>query len=59
MSNSAPIEKAWFMVPIEYSPNGKDIMTPIEYTSMVYSPNGKLMFLWNIFFQRGNDHGKI
>ena len=24
-----------------YKPEGKDIMTPIKYTLMVYSPNGK------------------
>ena len=28
-----------------YGPDGKDIMAPIEYTLMVYSPNGKGMVL--------------
>ena len=31
MFNIAPTEKAWFMVPMEYSPNGKEIIAPIEY----------------------------
>ena len=39
------MEKAWFMVPMEYNPNGKDIMTSAEYTLMVYSDNGKIMVL--------------
>ena len=39
------MEKAWFMVPMEYNPNGKDIMASAEYTLMVYSDNGKIMVL--------------
>ena len=35
------MEKAWFMAPMEFSPNGKGIAAPMEYTLMVYSPNGK------------------
>ena len=29
------------MATVEHKPKGKDIMTPIKYTLMVYSPNGK------------------
>ena len=43
--NIAPIEKAWFMAPMEYIPNKKGIMVPIEYALMVYSPNRKGMVL--------------
>ena len=43
--NIAPMEMTWFMVPVEYIPNGKGIIIPIEYTLMVYSPNGKVMVL--------------
>ena len=39
------MEKAWFMAQMEYSPNGKDIMTPMEYITKVNSPNGKSMVL--------------
>ena len=35
------MEKAWFMAPMEYSPNRKGITAPMEHTLMVYSPNGK------------------
>ena len=35
------MEKARFMAPMEYSPHGKAIMAPMEYTLMTYSPNGK------------------
>ena len=52
------MEIAWFMVPVEYIPNGKGIIIPIEYTLMVYSPNGKVMVLWKIVFQSGNGLGK-
>ena len=54
----APTEKAWFMAPMEYSPNGKCIMAPMEYTLKVYSPKGKGMLLRRIVFQSGNSHGK-
>ena len=37
--NIAPREKAWFMVPMEYKPNGKGIMAPIKYILIIYSPN--------------------
>ena len=40
-----------FMAPMEYSPNGKGIMTPMEYTPMVYSPSGKGIALWKIVFE--------
>ena len=33
--NIAPLEKAWFMAPMEYSPNGKGIMVPTEFSPMV------------------------
>ena len=50
------MEKAWFMVPVENNPDGKDIMTSIEYTHIVYRNlkwknhdgkiyNGKIMVL--------------
>ena len=43
---------------MEYSPNGKRIMAPMEYTLMVYSSNGKGMVLYNILFWSGNGHSK-
>ena len=46
----SPMEKAWFMAPMEYSPFGRDIMAPMDYTPMVNSPNGKGMVLWKIVF---------
>ena len=52
------MEKTWFMAPMEYSPMEKDIMAQMEYTLMVYSPNGKGMVLWKIVFRSGNRHGK-
>ena len=45
------MEKAWFMVPMEYSPNGKVIMAPREYTPMVYSPKLKTWFYERLFFE--------
>ena len=56
--NLAPIEKAWFLALMEYSPNGKRIMALMEYILMVYSSNGKGMALYNILFWSGNGHGK-
>ena len=44
------MEKTWFMAPMEYSPSGKDIMAPMNYTLVVNSPNGKGMVLWKIVF---------
>ena len=41
-----------------YGPNGKGIMASMEYILIIYSPNGKDMDLWNIFFPSGNRHGK-
>ena len=38
------MEKTWFMAPVEYNTNGKD-MTPMEYTLTVYSPNRKCLVL--------------
>ena len=55
--NMTPMKKAWFMAPIEYSSNGKD-MVPMKYNLLVYSPNGKGMVLWKVVFGRGNRHGK-
>ena len=46
------MEKVWFMAPTEYNPSGKDIMTPMEFTLIVYSPNGKCMVSWKIAFRR-------
>ena len=33
-------------------------LASMEYTPMVYSPNGKGMVLWKILFWSGNGHGK-
>ena len=57
-SNLAPVEKAWFMVPMEYSPSGKGIMGLMEYIPMVDSPSGKRYVLWKVLFQSGHGHGK-
>ena len=54
----APIEKAWFFTPMDYSPNEKGIMAPMEYKPTVYSPNGKSMVSWKILFWCGNGHIK-
>ena len=43
--NIAHIEKAKFMMQMEYSPNGKGIMALREYSLVVYIPNGKGMVL--------------
>ena len=40
----APMEKAYFIVPMEYSPNGKDIIARMEYILIAYSPN--CFFKW-------------
>ena len=42
------MEKAWFMVPMEYSPSGKYIIAPLENTLKVFRPNRKGMDLWKI-----------
>ena len=52
------MEKTWFMAPVEYNPNGKDIMAPMEYILMVHSPNGKGIVLRKTVFGRDNCHGK-
>ena len=52
------MEKASFLAPVEYSPNGKGIMAPVEYTPFVYSSSGKGTVLWKIHFRSGNGHGK-
>ena len=39
------MEKAWFMVPMEYSPSGKYIIAPLENTLKVFGPNRKGMDL--------------
>ena len=49
-------ENAWFMAPMEYNRQRKDIMTPMENTLMVYSPNGKGVVLWKIPFRSVNRH---
>ena len=41
-----------------YGPNGKGIMASLEYTLIIYNPNGKSMGLWNIVFSSGNRHVK-
>ena len=56
--NIGPIVKAWFMAPMEYSPNREGIMTAMGYIPMIYSPNGKGMVLWKIIFRSGNGLGK-
>ena len=55
--NVTPMWKGWFMPPMEYSPNGKDMMA-MEYMPKFDSPNGKGMVLWKILFQNGNSHVK-
>ena len=52
------MEKAWFMAPMEYGPNGTDIMAPMDYTPMVNSPNEKGMVLWKIVIWSCKHHGK-
>ena len=37
------MENAWSQALMEYNPNTKGIMAPMEYTLMVYSPNRKGM----------------
>ena len=43
--NLAPMEKVWFLAPLEHSHNGKDIVVPMKHIFMVYSPKGKDMVL--------------
>ena len=43
--NLAPMEKAWLLVPMVYSPNGKSIMARMEHILMVYSLNEQGMVL--------------
>ena len=50
--------KGMIFTPIEYSPNEKGIMAPMEYKPMFYSPNGKSMVSWKILFRNGNGHIK-
>ena len=58
MFNTIPMEKAWFMVPIEYNHNGKNIMVPMKYILIIYSLDWKGMVLWKIVFEIGNLHGE-
>ena len=51
------MEKA-FMVPMEYSTNGKDIMAPMKCILIVFSPNWKCMVLWKTVFEIGSGHGE-
>ena len=44
------MENVWFKSPMEYSPDGKGIIVPMEYTHMVYNPNGKAWFYERLFF---------
>ena len=46
------------MAPMEYSPNGKYVMAPMEYIPKFNSPDGKGMILWKIIFGSGNGHVK-
>ena len=39
------------MAPMEYSPNGKDIMTPMEYTPWFMSSMEKSCFYETFFFE--------
>ena len=39
------MEKAWFMAPMEYIPNRKGIIVPIEYTITVNISSEKDMVL--------------
>ena len=41
-----------------YGPNRKGIMASLEYTLIIYSPNGKGMVLQNNVFPSANRHGK-
>ena len=41
-----------------YGLNGKKIMASMEYTLIIYSPNGKGMVLRNIVFPSGYRHFK-
>ena len=43
---------------MEYNPNAKGTMIPVEYNPIVSSPNGKSTILWKIVFRIGNSHGK-
>ena len=43
---------------MEYNPNRKSLIAPMEYTLMAYSPNGKGTVLWKIVLWSGNGHGK-
>ena len=44
------MEKAWSMALMEYNPNGKGVMAPIEYTLMIYSPSENVLVLLKIVF---------
>ena len=50
--------KGIILAQMEYSPNGKSIMAPMEHTPMVYSLNEKGMVLWKILSRSGDGHGK-
>ena len=52
------MEKAQFLAPVEYSPNGKSIMAPMKHTPMIYNLNEKGMVLWKILFRSSNGHGE-
>ena len=41
MFKQSPMKTPWFIVPMEYNPNGNGIIALMENTLMVHSPNGK------------------
>ena len=45
------MEKAWFMISMEYSRNGKGIMVPIENTLIFYTPIEKGWFSHRLLFK--------
>ena len=52
--NLAPMEKALFLAPMEYSPNRKGITMPMKHTPMVleiYAPREKAWFYKRFFFE--------
>ena len=51
MYKHSPNEKVIVYGPNGIQPNGKDIMAPMEYNIMVYSPNGNRMVLWRQFLE--------
>ena len=50
--NIAPMEKEWFMTPMEYSPNGKNIIATIEYTPWFIAQWKRYGFTKDCFLKR-------